>query len=78
MSDPGEDFRQQANVKNEGIYEEAMGDREGLWEKQAGEFDWFERWDMVLQWDPPHARWFAGGKINASYNCLDRHRPRGN
>ena len=39
----------------------------------AEELHWFKKWDTVLKWDPPHAEWFGGGKINISYNCLDRH-----
>ena len=41
--------------------------------QQAERLDWFERWDQVLEWDPPHHRWFMGGKLNAAHNCLDRH-----
>src|SRR5215813_3558555 len=39
----------------------------------AEELHWFKRWDKVLEWNPPHAKWFIGGKTNLSYNCLDRH-----
>src|SRR5699024_4087127 len=42
--------------------------------KQAEELTFFEPYDKVLEWDPPHAKWFTGGKINAAYNCVDRHR----
>jgi len=48
-------------------------DPEGFWESLARELHWFKRWNKVLQWDPPFAQWFAGGHINLSYNCLDRH-----
>lgn len=44
-----------------------------FWERQADCLEWFRRWDTVLEWDPPYAKWFVGGKLNACYNCLDRH-----
>ena len=70
---PPEEFRQQANVSDAGIYEEAARDPEAFWAKLAEELDWFQKWDKVLDWDPPHAQWFVGGKLNVSYNCIDRH-----
>ena len=70
---PPEEFTRQANVRDPIIYEEAERDPEGFWAKFARELDWFESWEKVLEWEPPHARWFVGGKLNASYNCLDRH-----
>ena len=54
-------------------YAEAAKDVPGFWAKQAKELDWFRKWDTVLEWNSPHAKWFVGGKINISYNCLDRH-----
>ncbi len=45
----------------------------GFWAEQAGALDWFRAWDTVLEWDLPFARWFDGGTLNVSYNCLDRH-----
>ena len=48
-------------------------DRLAFWEERAGTLSWFEKWNSVLEWNPPFAKWFDGGKINASYNCLDRH-----
>lgn len=54
------------------IYQEAE-ERLVFWEQQAASLDWFKKWDTVLEWNPPYAKWFNGGKINASYNCLDRH-----
>jgi acetyl-CoA synthetase len=55
-------------------YEEAAADRLGFWAKQAERLSWDTRWDEVLDWsDPPFAKWFVGGKINAAYNCVDRH-----
>ena len=70
---PSEEFRQQANIADPKVYEEASRDPEAFWAKWAEELDWFQKWDQVLQWDPPHAQWFVGGKLNASYNCIDRH-----
>ena len=55
------------------IFEDAKRDREGFFAKQAECLDWFTPWDRVLEWNPPYARWFSGGKLNACYNCLDRH-----
>ena len=55
------------------IYEEAQRDPEGFWAKLAEELHWFKKWDKVLEWDPPYAKWFDGGKLNVSYNCIDRH-----
>ena len=70
---PSEEFRHQANIADPKVYEEASRDPEAFWAKWAEELDWFQKWDQVLQWDPPHAQWFVGGKLNASYNCIDRH-----
>ncbi|ABE51938.1 acetate--CoA ligase [Methanococcoides burtonii] len=70
---PSADFVKQANMNDPHIYEKAEADIEGFWEGLAGNIDWFKKWDTVLDWQPPHAKWFSGGKLNASYNCLDRH-----
>ncbi len=70
---PSAAFRAQANVNDPAIREAAEADPEGYWAKWAGELHWFRKWDRVLEWNPPHARWFVGGKINVAYNCLDRH-----
>ena len=70
---PPEAFREGAWVKDESIYAEAEADLEGFWARMAGELEWMEPWDKVLDWNPPHARWFDGGKLNVSVNCLDRH-----
>ena len=70
---PPTDFAQQANANDPGIYERAAKDPEGFWAEMAQELHWFKTWDRVLQWNPPHAQWFVGGKLNVSYNCLDRH-----
>jgi acetyl-CoA synthetase len=69
---PPEEFKRQANINDPKIYEEAARDPEAFWAKAAEELDWFKRWDKVLEWDPPWAKWFVGGKLNASYNCIDR------
>lgn len=75
---PPEDFAAQAHVKSfaeyERIYAEAEANPEAFWARAAEEnLDWFQKWETVLEWNEPHAKWFVGGKINASYNCLDRH-----
>jgi acetyl-CoA synthetase len=66
-------FRAQAHVRDESIYAEAERDPEAFWARFAGELEWVRKWDQVLDWQPPHARWFVGGKINITVNCLDRH-----
>ena len=70
---PSEDFRTRAVVSDLEIYERARTDRESYWVEWAEQLDWFRRWDSVLEWKPPHAKWFVGGKLNVAYNCLDRH-----
>jgi len=66
-------FRRAALVRSRKPYREAERDRLRFWERQARELDWVRPWRKVLDWRPPHARWFVGGKLNASVNCLDRH-----
>jgi acetyl-CoA synthetase len=61
-----------ANAKAD-LYERAEHDFEGFWEEQAGRLDWFRKWDKVLEWDLPYAKWFLGGQLNVAYNCVDRH-----
>tara|TARA_B100000029_G_scaffold249910_1_gene246844 strand:- start:196 stop:2151 length:1956 start_codon:yes stop_codon:yes gene_type:complete len=70
---PSEDFRTRAVVSDADIYERANKDCESYWVEWAEQLDWFRRWDSVLEWQPPHAKWFVGGKLNVAYNCLDRH-----
>src|SRR5690349_1170212 len=70
---PPAEFKAQANVRDEGIYAEAERDPDAFWARFAGELEWSRKWDRVLDWQPPHAKWFVGGTINASVNCLDRH-----
>ncbi|MBM3743976.1 MAG: acetate--CoA ligase [Actinobacteria bacterium] len=69
---PTPEFAAAANAKPE-IYDEAERDRLAFWEKQAGKLHWFKKWNTVLEWKAPFAKWFVGGKLNASYNALDRH-----
>jgi acetyl-CoA synthetase len=69
---PTPEFAAAANAKPE-IYDEAERDRLKFWEKQASELHWFKKWDTVLEWKAPFAKWFVGGKLNASYNALDKH-----
>ncbi len=72
--DPPEAFREAALVGDESPYEEADRDPEAWWAKCASELEWFEPWDSVLdESNPPFYKWFQGGTLNASYNCLDRH-----
>src|SRR5690349_3519416 len=72
--DPPEEFHAHALIGDPSIYREAEADYEGWWERQAAALDWFEPWGRVLDWSsPPFAKWFIGGKLNASHNCLDRH-----
>ena len=54
-------------------YQEFMHDPEAFWDQVAHELDWFEPWDRVLEWNYPYAKWFVNGKLNITYNCLDRH-----
>jgi acetyl-CoA synthetase len=70
---PSAEFAASANVKSPSIYEEADKDPEGFWAGFASELEWIKPWTKVLDWKPPHAKWFVGGKLNASANCLDRH-----
>ncbi len=70
---PSEEFVAQALVNDPAVYEEAERDPEGWWAAQASQLRWQRPWDRVLEWNPPHARWFSGGILNASENCLDRH-----
>ena len=69
---PSPEFAAQANA-TAALYDEAAADRLGFWAKQAEYLHWDKKWDQVLDWKPPFAKWFIGGKLNASYNCLDRH-----
>ena len=74
---PPSEFSARAHIKSfeeyESLYAEAAADPVAFWEKQAEGLHWFRKWDNALEWNEPHARWFEGGLINASFNCLDRH-----
>src|SRR5215475_9638761 len=67
------EFAKQANINRASIYREAAKNPARFWERFAKELDWFKPWKTIVQWKAPHAKWFVGGKLNASYNCLDRH-----
>ena len=69
---PSQTFIDNANAKSD-IYNEADTDRLAFWEKQANRLHWNQKWNQVVDWQLPFAKWFIGGKLNASYNCLDRH-----
>ncbi|GCD89822.1 acetate--CoA ligase [Nocardioides sp. LS1] len=71
--EPPAELAAHANVTAE-AYDRAASDREAFWAAAAERLDWAEKWDRVLDWDnPPFAKWFTGGKLNAAYNCVDRH-----
>ena len=69
---PSPAFAAQANAKP-ALYTHADKDRLAFWEEQASKLTWDKPWNQVLEWNPPYAKWFIGGKINASVNALDRH-----
>ena len=66
-------FRAGAHVADPGVYEQAAKDPEAFWASFARELEWMRPWDAVLEWKSPDAKWFVGGKINVSVNCVDRH-----
>ena len=74
---PSADFTRQANISSEAQYQQmwnqAKDDPAGFWGELAGNLHWFKKWDHVIKGEMPDTKWFVGGKINASYNCLDRH-----
>src|SRR5215210_5342555 len=69
---PPAEFAAQANANDPSIYERADADFEAFWAEQAGNLDWFTPFSTVLEWSPPKVKWFSGGQLNASYNCVDR------
>jgi acetyl-CoA synthetase len=75
--EPSADFVSQAHVQGFDNYQrlcaEADADPDKFWAGIASELHWFKPWDKVLEWAPPFAKWFSGGELNLSYNCLDRH-----
>lgn len=75
---PPAEFSQNAHIKSleeyRALYDRAKADPQSFWAELAEkELHWFQKWDQVLDWQPPFAKWFVNGKINLSYNCLDRH-----
>ena len=70
---PPEECSQNANIADPDIYQRAAKDPEAYWAQAAESLEWIRKWDRVLDWNPPIAQWFIGGKINVSVNCLDRH-----
>ncbi len=70
---PPPQFAAQANAADAGDYARAEADPEAYWAAWAEQLHWSRKWDRVLEWEPPYSKWFVGGKLNASYNCLDRH-----
>ena len=70
---PPRQFKKSANVKDPAIYKSAAKNPLAFWTKAAKEIDWFKPHKKALEWNSPWAKWFIGGKLNASYNCLDRH-----
>ncbi|MCX7596168.1 MAG: acetate--CoA ligase [Fischerella sp.] len=75
---PPAEFSQAAQIKSleeyQSLYEKSVADPEAFWGQLAAqELHWFQKWDKVLDWQPPFVQWFVGGKLNVTYNCLDRH-----
>ncbi|GBD19304.1 Acetyl-coenzyme A synthetase [bacterium HR27] len=70
---PPPEFAAQANINDPSVYERARRDPEGFWASIAQELEWDEPWHTVMEWNPPWVKWFVGGKLNASVNCVDRH-----
>jgi acetyl-CoA synthetase len=74
---PSPEFSAKAHIKSlaeyEALYKESVEQPEKFWARAADQLHWFKRWDKVLEWNQPWAKWFVGGELNLSYNCLDRH-----
>ncbi len=70
---PSSEFQSKAHVSDVSIYEKAAADPEAFWAGFASELEWMQPWSKVLDWNPPDAKWFVGGKLNIASNCLDRH-----
>ena len=73
LFEPSQEFRRLAYVRDGTIRQKAWEKPEEFWANAARSLHWIRPWDTVLEWNPPRAKWFLGGKINASYNCCDRH-----
>ena len=70
---PPAGFVERALVSDRSVYERAEEDHLAFWAARAEELSWFRGWDTIMDWTPPWVKWFVGGTLNASYNCLDRH-----
>jgi acetyl-CoA synthetase len=70
---PSASFQRSAVMRDKQVYDTASRDLEGFWARAAEELHWFKKWDKVLEWKLPYAKWFVGGQTNISYNCIDRH-----
>jgi acetyl-CoA synthetase len=70
---PSDEWRARARVNDDEVYARAAADPEAFWAGFASELEWMRPWTQVLDWQPPHAKWFVGGQLNVSVNCLDRH-----
>src|SRR5258708_10598275 len=74
---PPPEFSQHAHIKSleeyDRLYKESMDDPHKFWSRIASELHWFKKWEKALQWHLPWAKWFVGGEMNLSYNCLDPH-----
>ena len=74
---PDTSFSEKAHINGmeayKALYKKSIENPEAFWAEQAEELHWFKKWDQVLDWKPPFAKWFVGGETNVSYNCLDRH-----
>ena len=71
--EPSDEFRRGAHVSSDELHRRAAADPEAFWAEMAAELEWSRPWDRILDWTPPHAKWFTGGRLNASVNCIDRH-----
>ena len=75
--EPSAEFSQKAQIKSlaeyDALYKESVEQPEKFWGRVAEDLHWFKKWDKVLEWNAPWAKWFLGGELNLSYNCLDRH-----
>src|SRR5688572_14043289 len=74
---PSKEFSKRARIQNmaqyRAMYEESIERPDKFWGREAGELTWRQKWSKVLEWKEPFAKWFVGGKLNVSENCLDRH-----
>lgn len=66
-------FAERARINDNSLYERASANPEAFWAAEAAELQWETPWDTVMEWTPPHVKWFSGGRLNVSVNCIDRH-----